>query len=405
VVAAGFGAQQGDSVVGDLFPCRRQSPVWWTGAEAGDRLPMSLVECDCASGLVSSLVISVVVRRPTGWRHTGGQSGFDDLVTRPRLNARAVVGRRRVPRPEAVRDVRRWCQTVLRPLRIFDIRPSSGVVLRRAGPLRRALKGVTRVRVISVRCSRRREVVHAGAESILVDIGQDHRCARLGEGTRRGEPHGRARTRDKRDLAGEVVRRVHGCFPTLDGSRAGGRSASCWRRTRPAQPYPSVEWSLRSWNSSCSPSCISCCRSGSGPGSEPNRWRRVLAMGDREHAPDTRRRLGAGGRSQGPERRVRDAQGVPRRGDRGGRGLHNADRCNGTKESTAAADLDYKTSILAAQILVERPEDRITTTSPPPATRCLMSWKSTVLSSSKQPATGALGRPQTAQVSAKHDQP
>jgi len=32
-------------------------------------------------------------------------------------------------------------------------------------------------------------------------------------------------------------------------------------------------------------------------------------MGDREHAPDTRRRLGAGGRSQGPERRVRDAQG------------------------------------------------------------------------------------------------
>jgi hypothetical protein len=230
-----------------FFPCRRQSPVWWTGAEAGDRLPMSLVECDCASGLVSSLVISVVVRRPTGWRHTGGQSGFDDLVTRPRLNARAVVGRRRVPRPEAVRDVRRWCQTVLRPLRIFDIRPSSGVVLRRAGPLRRALKGVTRVRVISVRCSRRREVVHAGAESVLVDIGQDHRCARLGEGTRRGEPHGRARTRDKRDLAGEVVRRVHGCFPTLDGSRAGGRSASCWRLRGLRSRIRRVEWSLRSW--------------------------------------------------------------------------------------------------------------------------------------------------------------
>jgi hypothetical protein len=82
-------------------------------------------------------------------------------------------------------------------------------------------------------------------------------------------------------------------------------------------------------------------------------------MGDREHAPDTRRRLGAGGRSQGPERRVRDAQGVSRRGDRGGRGLHNADGCNGTTESMAAADLDYKTSILAAQILVERPEDRV----------------------------------------------
>ena len=55
----------------------------------------------------------------------------------------------------------------------------------------------------------------------------------------------------------------------------------------------------------------------------------------------------------------RDAQGVPRRGDRDGRGLHDADGCDGTKESTAAADLDYKTSILAAQILVERPEDRI----------------------------------------------
>ena len=55
---------------------------------------------------------------------------------------------------------------------------------------------------------------------------------------------------------------------------------------------------------------------------------------------------------------MRGAQGVPRRGDRGGRGLHDADGCNGTKESTAAADLDYKPSILAAQILVERREDR-----------------------------------------------
>jgi hypothetical protein len=54
----------------------------------------------------------------------------------------------------------------------------------------------------------------------------------------------------------------------------------------------------------------------------------------------------------------RDAQGVPRRGDRGGRGLHDADGCDGTKESTAAADLDDKTPILAAQILVEMPEDR-----------------------------------------------
>jgi hypothetical protein len=75
--------------------------------------------------------------------------------------------------------------------------------------------------------------------------------------------------------------------------------------------------------------------------------------------PVVEKLLVTGGRSQGPERRVRDAPGVSRRGDRGGRGLHNADGCNGTTESTAAADLDYKTSILAAQILVERPEDRI----------------------------------------------
>jgi hypothetical protein len=75
----------------DLFYAIDSRPVWWTGAEAGDRSPGSVVECDCASGLVSSLVISVVVRRPTGWRHTGGHSGFDDLVTRPRLNAAAVV--------------------------------------------------------------------------------------------------------------------------------------------------------------------------------------------------------------------------------------------------------------------------------------------------------------------------
>jgi hypothetical protein len=38
--------------------------------------------------------------------------------------------------------------------------------------------------------------------------------------------------------------------------------------------------------------------------------------------------------------------------------------------------------ILAAQILVEGQKIVYTTTSPPPATRCVMSWKSTVLSSS-----------------------
>jgi hypothetical protein len=36
--------------------------------------------------------------------------------------------------------------------------------------------------------------------------------------------------------------------------------------------------------------------------------------------------------------------------------FHDADGCRGTKEPTPAADLDYKTSILAAQILVERPK-------------------------------------------------
>jgi hypothetical protein len=46
--------------------------VWWTGPEAGDWSPASAANRDYASGLVSSLVISVVVRRPTGlgshWR-------------------------------------------------------------------------------------------------------------------------------------------------------------------------------------------------------------------------------------------------------------------------------------------------------------------------------------------------
>jgi hypothetical protein len=48
-------------------------PMWWTGPEAGDWSPAAADDCDCASGLVSSLVISVVVRRSTGWGHAGGQ--------------------------------------------------------------------------------------------------------------------------------------------------------------------------------------------------------------------------------------------------------------------------------------------------------------------------------------------
>jgi hypothetical protein len=59
--------------------------------------------------------------------------------------------------------------------------------------------------------------------------------------------------------------------------------------------------------------------------------------------------------------------------------------------------------ILAAQILVERPEDRIYDDI---AAACnALPHESEVASSSKQPETGALGRPQTAQLSAKHDQP
>jgi hypothetical protein len=36
--------------------------VLWSGAEAGEWSPESALDCDCASGLVSSLVISVVVK-------------------------------------------------------------------------------------------------------------------------------------------------------------------------------------------------------------------------------------------------------------------------------------------------------------------------------------------------------
>jgi hypothetical protein len=39
--------------------------------------------------------------------------------------------------------------------------------------------------------------------------------------------------------------------------------------------------------------------------------------------------------------------------------FEDADGCKGSKESTAAAELNYQTSILAAQILVEQPEDRV----------------------------------------------
>jgi hypothetical protein len=42
-------------------------PVWWTGAEAGNRASGSVVDCDRASGLVSSLVISTLVTDSAAW--------------------------------------------------------------------------------------------------------------------------------------------------------------------------------------------------------------------------------------------------------------------------------------------------------------------------------------------------
>ena len=36
--------------------------MWWTGLDAGDWSRASAVDRDCASGLVSSLVISVVIK-------------------------------------------------------------------------------------------------------------------------------------------------------------------------------------------------------------------------------------------------------------------------------------------------------------------------------------------------------
>jgi hypothetical protein len=46
----------------DRFHAIDSRPVWWTGAEPGDWSSARSVDRDCASGLVSSLVISVVVK-------------------------------------------------------------------------------------------------------------------------------------------------------------------------------------------------------------------------------------------------------------------------------------------------------------------------------------------------------
>ncbi len=75
----------------DRFHAIDSRPVWWTRTEAGDWSSVSAVDRDCASGLVSSLVISVVVSRSTGWGHTRGQSGFDNLLTSSRSRPQLPV--------------------------------------------------------------------------------------------------------------------------------------------------------------------------------------------------------------------------------------------------------------------------------------------------------------------------
>ena len=120
-----------------FFHAIDRRPVWWTGAEPGDRSPGSVVDCDCASGLVSSLVISVVVRRPdrlaSHWRSVRlRRSGYMAQAERRCRGARLAGGEYRVLRQSEMYDVG------VRPSYdrsvSSDIRPSSGVVLRRAGP-------------------------------------------------------------------------------------------------------------------------------------------------------------------------------------------------------------------------------------------------------------------------------
>ena len=57
-----FNNAKGSVLIVMLFHAIDSRPVWWTGPEAGDWSPGAAVDHDCASGLVSSLVISVVVR-------------------------------------------------------------------------------------------------------------------------------------------------------------------------------------------------------------------------------------------------------------------------------------------------------------------------------------------------------
>ena len=55
----------------ELFHAIDSRPVRWSGLEAGDWSPASAVDRDCASGLVSSLVSSVVVKLTFSSRRHG----------------------------------------------------------------------------------------------------------------------------------------------------------------------------------------------------------------------------------------------------------------------------------------------------------------------------------------------
>jgi hypothetical protein len=57
-----FNNAKGSVLIVMLFHAIDSRPVWWSGPEAGEWSPASSVDRDCASGLVSSLVISVVVK-------------------------------------------------------------------------------------------------------------------------------------------------------------------------------------------------------------------------------------------------------------------------------------------------------------------------------------------------------
>ena len=70
----------------DLFHAIDRRPVWWTGPEAGDWSPASAVDGDRASGLVSSLVISVVVKLTLSLRRLrlAGSCARSRAITRRR---------------------------------------------------------------------------------------------------------------------------------------------------------------------------------------------------------------------------------------------------------------------------------------------------------------------------------